>query len=453
MQNACAAVPSIALRLAGTRSNRDAIGARVEVKGHVQYVNAGSGFLSQHSKRLHFGLKGETTADVSIVWPSGLTQSVEALQPGFTYTIVEDSAAPKAQPFRPRRDFSGPAPTGNNPPAFSDTWLLQPVPTPESHQGPCFIVLHDGKLPKLAGLPSEAINLATQSPEVAAAWSLFHRYLFEYRSELSLPLLVLIDDQSRARKVYTEIPGETALRSDLAKIAESGRLSLPFPGRYCIPPRRNYFKLGVAFYWAGYPERALPYLEEELRARPDNWSVLLALGRIHQEIGNLDQALSAFRRVHTIRPGYAPAIVSAGLVLLRKNDPSVAREMFLKAWDTDPKCAEAANELGLMAAQANQLDDARNWFHRALEAVPGHAEAVNNLGVFYAQIHQYPDAIAALRYGIQYNPANEPLHLNLARILMIMGQRDEARAVLDKLLERHPESTLGRRLLIELEAR
>ena len=437
LQNDCAnGKPALALSLKGTKSNRDAIGARVEVNGQVQYVNAGSGFLSQHSKRLHFAATGAA----KITWPSGLVQTVQGLQPGYTYTVTEGSAAPARVPFRPRRLLNNAPVTPDNAAAFADTWLLQPVPTPEKHAGPGFITL-------------QAADLGRQKDDVAATWSLFHRYLFEYRSELELPLTILIDAESRARKVYAEIPSEATKKSDLAQIEKSGVLALPFQGHYILPPRRNYFKLGVAFYWAGYPDRALPYLEEELRARPDSWNVLLALGHIHQELGHTDEALSAFRRVQTIHSGYAPAILSEGLVLLHRREPSAARASFLRALDADPKCAEAANELGLLAAQSNQPDEARNWFHRAIEAVPGHAEAVNNLGVFYAQMHQYSDAVAALRYGLQYNPGNEPLYLNLTRIFMIMGQREDARAVLAQLLERHPESALGRKLLTELEAR
>ena len=64
MQNDCSAWTKARSRsrLRGTKSNRDAIGARVEVNGQAQYLNAGSGFLSQHSKKLHFGLAGQPGA-------------------------------------------------------------------------------------------------------------------------------------------------------------------------------------------------------------------------------------------------------------------------------------------------------------------------------------------------------------------------------------------------------
>ncbi len=51
--------PAIAFRLHGTKSNRDAIGTAVTVGNQTKLLQAGSGFLSQHSKELFFGF-GET---------------------------------------------------------------------------------------------------------------------------------------------------------------------------------------------------------------------------------------------------------------------------------------------------------------------------------------------------------------------------------------------------------
>jgi hypothetical protein len=68
--------------LKGTKSNRDGIGARVELTadGRKQVAEriAGSGYLSQDDGRLHFGLGSFTRVDrLTIHWPSGLEQVVE----------------------------------------------------------------------------------------------------------------------------------------------------------------------------------------------------------------------------------------------------------------------------------------------------------------------------------------------------------------------------------------
>jgi hypothetical protein len=72
----------ILLKLKGTKSNRDAIGARVTVRvgdhQQVQEVRSGGGYISQSDFRLHFGLGKASKADaIEIRWPSGLVQRFE----------------------------------------------------------------------------------------------------------------------------------------------------------------------------------------------------------------------------------------------------------------------------------------------------------------------------------------------------------------------------------------
>jgi hypothetical protein len=71
----------VELQLTGTRSNRDAIGARVTLTAGnlklIREVNGGNGYAAQSSKRLHFGLGSATKIDtVEIRWPSGLVEKV-----------------------------------------------------------------------------------------------------------------------------------------------------------------------------------------------------------------------------------------------------------------------------------------------------------------------------------------------------------------------------------------
>src|SRR5207253_7909279 len=95
---------SVTFRLRGSTSNRDAIGAAVTVEagGHRQtkYLQAGSGFLSQHTKELFFGVgKFEGNIRASIRWPSGLTQTVEDLPAGHQIQLEEGSETFLAKSF------------------------------------------------------------------------------------------------------------------------------------------------------------------------------------------------------------------------------------------------------------------------------------------------------------------------------------------------------------------
>ena len=446
----------IALRLRGTKSNRDGIGARVEVNGRVQYLNAGSGYLSQHSKQLHFGLGETGDAAVRITWPSGVKQEFARLRAGFRYEIEEGSQEVKATPFHERIHISAAAVQPLNRPDFTATWLFDPVPLPEPRKGPGFLLLTAGAGPAMpASLPCEVVDVTRAPQDLAAQYSVFRRYLFELRTDLELPLLLLIDGQSRAHKIYAELPAADVMQTDLRTLraGRSAELALPFPGRYYARPHRNYFKLGAAFYWAGYPDQAIPYLDETVRTSPGNWKALLALARIHYEAERWKPSLENFQRVLDIRPDHEDALLGAGEVSLKLNDLPGGEKFLRKAVEQDPKNADAANQLGLTCARQSKVAEAKQWFEKAIAIHRDHTGAINNLGVLYAELGQSNDAIAAFRYGIEVAPEDEELYLNLGRLYVRMGDREKARELMRELLVKKPGDPVATHALRELDSR
>jgi len=90
---------SLRLRLQGTKSNRDAIGAIVRVTTpdgtQSRMVKTGSSYLSQSELALTFGLGKRTAADrVVIEWPSGTVQDFKGLKPGPWHCVVGQTPAP-----------------------------------------------------------------------------------------------------------------------------------------------------------------------------------------------------------------------------------------------------------------------------------------------------------------------------------------------------------------------
>ena len=85
---------SIRFRLAGTKSNRDGIGATVRVIAggltQSRMVKSGSSYLSQSELPLTFGLeKRDRIERVVIDWPSGRTEEYKNLTAGRSYECVE----------------------------------------------------------------------------------------------------------------------------------------------------------------------------------------------------------------------------------------------------------------------------------------------------------------------------------------------------------------------------
>ncbi|MBL8149977.1 MAG: CRTAC1 family protein [Blastocatellia bacterium] len=73
--------PWFGLRLVGTKSNRDAVGAKVKVvceKGTiVRWLNGGSSYQSAHDRRILIGLGSNKIKQVEIEWPSGKVEKIE----------------------------------------------------------------------------------------------------------------------------------------------------------------------------------------------------------------------------------------------------------------------------------------------------------------------------------------------------------------------------------------
>ncbi|HYY94282.1 MAG TPA: CRTAC1 family protein [Pyrinomonadaceae bacterium] len=96
------------VRLVGTRSNRDAVGARVTVSGTNNFktwnmVHTGSSYASQSELTLTFGLGKPDGTDraftVEVVWPSGEKMSLPQIKANQSLVIQEGRGVVKAEPI------------------------------------------------------------------------------------------------------------------------------------------------------------------------------------------------------------------------------------------------------------------------------------------------------------------------------------------------------------------
>jgi enediyne biosynthesis protein E4 len=86
----------LGLELQGTKSNRDAIGAKITVTAGsrklVRWITGGSSYLSSHDKRVIVGLGNQISSSsvkAEIVWPSGTVQQISDLNLNRYTRVVE----------------------------------------------------------------------------------------------------------------------------------------------------------------------------------------------------------------------------------------------------------------------------------------------------------------------------------------------------------------------------
>jgi len=79
----------LVVKLRGTRSNRDGLGARVRVNGQTRFATTAGSYLSANDKRLHFGLGAAENAKIEIRWPSGVQQIMNDVHADQFLEVVE----------------------------------------------------------------------------------------------------------------------------------------------------------------------------------------------------------------------------------------------------------------------------------------------------------------------------------------------------------------------------
>ena len=161
--------PHVTLELRGTRSNRDGIGARVELelagrdgarRTLVRGVRAGEGYLAQSSTRVVAGFPSvERLERVRVVWPGGTAEEFKGAAAGGAWRLVEGSgkAEPLVRPAVPALRPSRPEP----PPASlaARVVLVRPVPLPRLG-----VVADDGQSLSLFGLGPNGEPTGTGRP-------------------------------------------------------------------------------------------------------------------------------------------------------------------------------------------------------------------------------------------------------------------------------------------------
>jgi enediyne biosynthesis protein E4 len=97
----------VSFELAGTKSNRLAIGAKLKIVAggitQTEEIHSGGSYLSQNDLRVHFGLAETKRIDsVEIRWPSGATDVIKDLAADQFYSVLEGKGIVSPEQIRPK---------------------------------------------------------------------------------------------------------------------------------------------------------------------------------------------------------------------------------------------------------------------------------------------------------------------------------------------------------------
>ena len=474
--------PSISFRLRGGKSNRDAIGAAVTVETEAgrqtRMLQAGSGFLSQHSKEVFFGL-GEAKGPVraSIRWPSGVVQQLRDLPLNHRIWVEEGSEPSRMEAFvtgsQGLKSSSGRVPGGAAEavpsPPFPDeveTWLLVPLAAPN-------FSLPDmaGQARTLTAFRGRPVLLnfwTTQSAGCQADLKTFNQVHKRWAGQGLQLLTVNVDDssdseslRSQARERLLTFPilhgsDEVAgIYNILYRYLFDRHRDMGLPTSFLInyigeivkayqgPVNSEHVEQDVRHIPQAPAERlakALPFpgVSDTLEFRRNH----LNYGSVFFQRGYFDQAEASFQLALRDDPSSAEALYGLGSVYLKQEKTAAARESFervtkLQASYPDT-LANAWNNLGLLAAREGRIAEAIPSFHEALRLNPEHLVALENLGNAYRQLKSWDEARKAFGRALAVSPQDAEANYGLGMVFAQLDDSERAYEYLQRALKFRP---------------
>ncbi len=466
---------SIAFRLRGRQSNRDAIGAAIAIEAgglrQTKYLQAGSGFLAQHSKEVFFGLgRLEGTIRATIRWPSGVTQQLDALPADHRIEVEEGSDAFVAKAFAERPTFTkaAPTPAADAIPTQVETWLIDPLKAPDFSLPDLAGTLHNtGELKgsfallnfwtiaapqckdqlrllnrnKAAFAASDikivAVNVdqagvgepvqismvrsiaqedglefpvLVATEEVAGIYNIIYRYLFDRRRDLGIPTSFLLNREGMIVKVYQGTLDAQRVLDDVKTIPTTAadRLQRALP-------------FGGSLYQGGFERNDFTY------------------GVAMFQHGYLQQAEESFQQVVAAKPDDAEGYYNLGTLSLRRNDFEQARQYLKQTLKLKPNYPEAWNNLGMMDAQQGRAAEAIEDFQQSLQLRPDYAIALLNLGNVYRRQGSLDKAQECLTKALALQPDDPEVNYSLGMFYAQQNQMDRTAEYLRRAIELRPD--------------
>lgn len=461
LQNNTPPSRSVSLKLIGTTSNRNAIGARVvlkvldqELRFHTlsRTVQASGSFLSQSSFWLHFGLGDlKKIKEATVVWPSGVATSLTGLdlKKHRFFKVREDSRV--AQPWIPPTVDS--APTSANPlepppltnaarivlgnrPLFPSVADFQPAATEKAATlvtlwaESCPICARDfAKLPeqlpaaekanlRLAfldleqkGLPPALASLENHPLSAIETGSLdaFQQAISAIHLPLATPTSFLIDPSGRVAVVYrgSVDPAQAINDLDLVTLPEGAQpdSSVAYLGDWFVMPKgADPAKVAFRMHDDGLTTEGIAYLSAEIAN------------------AQVDLAPKRLRPLHELFFSRARLWVQ-----LEKVDKALAD--YRATLELDPSHLLSNKELARFLFDEGKPAEALPFARKAVELQPNEAENHSLLAFCQLQLRKFEEALAAATAGLEQLPADPGLLM--ARAFAQQGLENWAEAIED----------------------
>ncbi len=184
--------------------------------------------------------------------------------------------------------------------------------------------------------------------------------------------------------------------------------------------------LGIALRVLGQLDEALTHFRRAVELNPTFASAQSNLGQLLIDLGKPNEALPHCEEAARLQPDIAALQHNLGNARRVTGQFTEARMAYLEAIRLDPNLAKSHAHLGLVLQHTGQLDDALVWFKQAVELSPDEADFWEYLAEYYGELEESAEAIPFWERMLALEPKRARAHNGLGWALQNEARATEA---------------------------
>jgi predicted TPR repeat methyltransferase len=177
-----------------------------------------------------------------------------------------------------------------------------------------------------------------------------------------------------------------------------------------------------------------------LSIEPEHPDVTHFLGLLMHELKRPEEALRLMQASVALRPDFSSFRLNLGNVLLRNGQLDAAEEAYHAGLAIDPANPRLHGNLGVAQRGLGRTDESEASYRRAIALDPAFAEAHDNLGRLLTARGRPGEAIQSHSRALTLRPNAFRTRAHLVLAHAVLGQVEEAKAVLEQWLAAEPDN-------------
>lgn len=240
-------------------------------------------------------------------------------------------------------------------------------------------------------------------------------------------LLALVPDNAKALGILTALTAG----KDLDKAIDFVKKHLE-----THPAGGHYLLLGDLYANKKMYDEALKAFEKAQELRPEDPQGYILRANLLHMLGKSEETIAQFNELLVSQPDSIPGLMGLATAYESTGRYAEAKTKYQRVLELQPNLPAAANNLAwLIASEENgDLGEALRLAMQAKQAMPDQPNITDTLGWVHYKRNSYPLAITQFRQALEVRPEDPLIRYHLALALHANGEKEEAIALLDKVL-------------------